>query len=317
MTDPGQSKPLKRRMLSAAKRIVLTTRLACFRLTTRQRWAFGVCAVFKDEARHLEEWLEFHSLMGVEHFFLYNDHSSDEFMTVLRPWIDKGRVTLRPSKSRKQKAIYNHCLRHGAARCRWIAFIDLDEFLFSPEAVPLPEVMERYSTAPAVFVHWILFGSGGHVKAPKGGTVDSYTKSMGLDASIRDDFVHGKIGPRSEYVTGWARDGKSIVDPRAVIEMGIHVPYLLKWGSAVTETFDKPHARSPAGTPFTCDILRINHYWSRSVEELTAKVLRGAISTSKREQMNLEKSLYRETLLNQIEDRVILDARDRLSVSRS
>ncbi|MEN9802444.1 MAG: hypothetical protein RLZ37_1569 [Actinomycetota bacterium] len=303
-------------MLSAAKRILLTAQLACFRLTTRQRWAFGVCAVFKDESRHLEEWLEFHRLMGVEHFFLYNDHSTDGFMTVLQPWIDKGQVTLRPSKSREQKAIYNHCLRHGAARCRWIAFIDLDEFLFSPEAVPLPEAMERYSTVPAVFVHWILFGSGGHVHAPQGGTVDSYTKSMGLDASISDDFVHGKIGPRSEYVTGCARDGKSIVDPRAVIEMGVHLPYILKWGSTVTETLGKPHPRSPAGTPFTCDILRINHYWSRSVEELTVKVLRGAVRTSKREEINLERSLQRETLLNQVEDRVILDTRERLSASR-
>jgi hypothetical protein len=304
-------------MMSAVKRLLLTARLACFRLTTRERWAFGVCAVFKDESLHLEEWLEFHSLMGVEHFFLYNDRSTDAFMTVLQPWIDSGRVTLRPSKNRKQDSIYNHCLRSGAARCRWIAFIDLDEFLFSPEAVSLPEAMERYSTVPAVFVHWILFGSGGHLHAPQKGTVDSYTKSMGLNASISDDFVHKKIGTLIEYVTGDARDGKSIVDPRAVIEMGVHMPQLLKWGSTVTETFGKPHPRSPAGIPFTCDILRINHYWSKSVEELTQKVLKGHIRTSGPRRIDLERSLQRETLLNQIEDRVIIDVREHLLASRT
>jgi len=275
-----------------------------------------VCAVFKDESRHLREWLEFHSLMGVEHFFLYDDNSTDDFMTVLQPWIDKGQVTLRPSRGRTQKAIYNHCLRHGGSRCRWLAFIDLDEFLFSPEAVSLPIVMERYASVPAVFVHWILFGSGGHVQAPDGGTIDSYTKSMGLDASISDDFDHKVGGPRSQYVTAWARDGKSIVDPRAVIEMGIHLPYVVSHGSLVTETFEKPHGKSPAGTPFTCDVLRINHYWSRSIEELTVKILRGEIASKTREALSLERSLERESLLNQMEDRVILDVREQLITSQ-
>ncbi|MFM8856637.1 MAG: glycosyltransferase family 92 protein, partial [Actinomycetota bacterium] len=199
MPEAAQSKPLHRRMLSGLKRLVLTAHLIWRRFTTQQRWTLGVCAVFKNESRHLEEWLEFHSLMGAEHFFLYDDRSSDEFMTVLQPWIDNGRVTLRPSKGRKQKVIYNHCLRHGAARCRWIAFIDLDEFLFSPEAVTLPVALERYSSVPAVFVHWILFGSGGHVQAPQGGTIDSYTMSLGREASIRDDFDHQKGGPRDQY----------------------------------------------------------------------------------------------------------------------
>jgi hypothetical protein len=316
MADMEPKKPLPRRILGGAKRRVLTVLLSWRRLTTRPRWAFGVCAVFKNEARHLGEWLDFHSLIGVEHFFLYDDHSTDDFMTVLHPWIASGRVTLRPSQSRKQKAIYNHCLRHGAARCRWIAFIDLDEFLFSPEAVTLPVAMERYSSVPAVFVHWILFGSGGHVQAPNGGTVDSYTKSIGRQAAIQDDFDHQQGGPRSQYVTGWARDGKSIVDPRAVIEMGIHQPYVVRHGSLVTETFGKPHGKSPAGTPFTCDVLRINHYWSRSIEELTAKILKGDVASKTREANSLERSLQRESLLNQIDDRVIIDVRERLLAPR-
>lgn len=312
MTDVEQNKPLSRRTLSQAKRVVLSAQLIWRRSTTRQKWSIGVCAIFKNESHHLEEWLEFHSLMGVEHFFLYNDCSTDDFMTVLQPWINNGRVTLRPSKSRKQKAIYNHCLRNGGTRCRWVAFIDLDEFLFSPEGTTLPIAMERYESVPAVFVHWILFGSGGHEQAPRGGTVDSYTKSMGREASIRDDFDHQRGGPRSQYVTGWARDGKSIVDPRAVIEMGIHQPYAVRHGSFVTETFGQPHGKSPAGTPFTCDVLRINHYWSRSIEELTAKILKGDVASKIRESNSLKRSLERESCLNQIEDRVIIDVRDHL-----
>lgn len=138
---------------------------------------------------------------------------------------------------------------------------------------------------------------------------------MGQEASIRDCFEHGQGGPRSEYVTGWARDGKSIVDPRKVIEMGIHRPHIVRQGSIVNETLGAAAGKTPPGTPFTCNVLRINHYWSRSIDELTAKILRGAVSTSKRERSNLQRSLEREALLNQIEDRLILEVRE--SMSRS
>ena len=31
----------------------------------------AVAAIFKDEARYLKEWLDYHLLAGVEHFYLY------------------------------------------------------------------------------------------------------------------------------------------------------------------------------------------------------------------------------------------------------
>lgn len=85
MSDAEQGKPFHRRVLSHAKRFVLTAQLIWRKLTTRQRMSFGVCAVFKNESRHLGEWLKFHNLMGEEHFFLYDDNSADDFMTVLQP----------------------------------------------------------------------------------------------------------------------------------------------------------------------------------------------------------------------------------------
>jgi hypothetical protein len=317
MSNPVRKSRSLWQFIKRTKRQVLKLALYLRNFLVRQRWEFGVCAVFKNESPHLEEWLEFHALVGIDHFFLYDDSSTDDFMTILQPWIDRGHVTLRPSKGRKQKNIYNHCLQRGANRCRWIAFIDIDEFLFNPEGKLLPQTMERYDSAPAVFVHWILFGSNGHQQPPSGGTLDNYTKSLGLEGSINDDFVNGKGGPKSEYVTGWARDGKSIVDPRAVIEMGIHIPHQLAWGSVINETFKPGIPKTDPGTPFSCDILRINHYWSRSRGELTAKLLRGTVSTKSRGKNSLERSLYRETLLNLVDDLLIIEVRNALRTLRT
>lgn len=54
----------------------------------------SVCAIFQDEAPYLREWIEYHRLMGAEHFYLYDNDSHDEFLEVLQPYINKRIVTL-------------------------------------------------------------------------------------------------------------------------------------------------------------------------------------------------------------------------------
>ena len=34
----------------------------------------SICAIFKDEEEFLKEWLEFHLLVGIEHFYMYNNN---------------------------------------------------------------------------------------------------------------------------------------------------------------------------------------------------------------------------------------------------
>lgn len=277
------------------------------------QWEFAVCAVFKNEARHLGEWLEFHRLVGVDHFFLYDDCSTDAFMAILQPWIEDDRVTLRSRNGRNQFEIYDHCLRNGARNSRWIAFIDLDEFLFSPTGQKLPAVMKRYASYPAVFVYWILFGSNGHTTSPHGGTLDSYTKSLSISSATTNDFVHRPPSDSRLWITGQPRNGKSIVDPRSVIRAGIHRPKRLVRGLQVDELFQLPATRSTASrASFSCDILRINHYWSRSLEELKAKIEKGVVD-GRSDCYNLERSLEWEARLNEIHDDVILQVRESLS----
>lgn len=315
--DAAQTRGPIRRVLVQIKQIVFRTLLGLRHFRDPHDWTFGICAVFKNESPYLQEWIEFHRLMGVDHFFLYDDASTDGYLDVLQPWIDQGVITLRSSEGMKQFDIYNHCLHNGARRCRWIAFIDLDEFLFSPEGTTLPVAMERYAGYPGVFVHWLLFGSNGHVQAPAGGVLENYTRTLGLSASIIDDFDHRGNGTRSDYVTGWARDGKSISDPRSVLEVGIHRPKRVTRKFPIDERFGPPLSKSKAGTEFSCEHLRINHYWSKSIEEFTAKIARGAISQADRRSHSLERSLERERMLNQVEDRLILDVRASLARSNN
>ena len=39
--------------------------------------------IFKDEAPFLQEWLTYHLTLGIDHFYLYQNNSTDNYMEVL------------------------------------------------------------------------------------------------------------------------------------------------------------------------------------------------------------------------------------------
>src|SRR5579864_7571033 len=60
------------------------------------KYNLSICAIFKNEAKYLKEWIEFHRLIGVDHFYLCNNNSTDNFKQLLRPYTSKGVITLIP-----------------------------------------------------------------------------------------------------------------------------------------------------------------------------------------------------------------------------
>lgn len=268
-----------------------------------------VCAIFRDEASFIEEWLEFHQKIGVTHFYLYNDRSADDYMSVLKPWIERGFVTLVDWHGENQKSAYNHCIKKNKMKSRWIAFIDLDEFLFSPLSKDITSVLKQYSDCAAIFVYWVLFGSSGHIKKPQDGVIKSYTKCMDFESALIDNFDHQKnLDDMSNYVTGWSQDGKSIINPRLVKEYNIHAPKSFWKGSLVNENRVIPKLKNrDKETTLSYSIFRINHYWSKSIQDIVEKVAKGSVCNNKRPKRNLERWLEREKQLNVSEDTAIFD----------
>ena len=63
------------------------------------KYQLALCAIFKNEAPYLKEWIEFHKLVGVEHFYLYNNESDDNYLEVLKPYLETNQVDLIDWKS--------------------------------------------------------------------------------------------------------------------------------------------------------------------------------------------------------------------------
>lgn len=261
--------------------LLLQARLEERLMARRPHDELAVCAIFREEAPFLEEWLNFHSGVGATHFYLYNNFSTDSFRTVLTPWIAQGKVTLHDwPRPVGQLSAYRHCVRHYRRQARWVAFIDLDEFLFSPQSVDLRCVLREYADCPGVLVYGVFFGSSGHAVKPPGLLTDNFTRCAPSDVAC---------------------SGKTIANPRMIY--AIRSPHVFHYWSG--ETLDTRRRSLDEGRSSPVfDRLRYNHYWSRSLDDLHTKVWRGDASTP--EKRDLDWHLEYEAQLNSLEDRTIL-----------
>jgi hypothetical protein len=245
----------------------------------------SIAAIYRNEAPYLREWIEFHRLVGVEKFFLYNNESTDDHMEVLRPYIDEGIVVWEDFPGfPPQLRCYQHAIESHRDDSRWLAFIDIDEFLFSPTWRPVPEILRDYEQHNGVAVNCVVFGTSGHQAPPPGLVLENYTRRLGLER------------PRTRTV-------KMIVNPQAVERIGRTVHYFIYYDRVKGVDMLRRPVRGDVSETAELDLLRINHYFTRSQEERLRKLYSPRVDNG--EPKTLEGVEERDRRLNEEHDDLI------------
>lgn len=251
----------------------------------RISYELTACMKFKNVARYLPEWIAFHQIVGFQHFYLYNNNSTDDYIKALAPYCDQGSVTLYewPETPAFPKAD-QHCVAHHGHEARWMAFLDDDEFLFPTRGESVRKILSRYEPYPALAVHWFMFGSSGHLRRPEGLVLENYLhRAKGVSPHI-----------------------KSIVNPRRIAGPVTTHRWFYKNGIIAADENENPVEHSSAA-PAAAAILRINHYWSKSLEDGQNKVARGAVDQPRFEDRRTMKQWHDfDRSMNEVEDREIL-----------
>lgn len=169
----------------------------------------SLCAVFRDEGEILKEWIEFHKIVGVEHFYLYNNFSADNYKEILAPYIRDGTVTLTDwPYERQQMAAYKHCAENYRHESKWIGFIDLDEFVVpNGRNQTIYDFLRGFECkASFVVMYWKYFGSSGLVERKKSKLVtESFTSCWYKYANIGKYFWNTRFSydAASRHQTGY------------------------------------------------------------------------------------------------------------------
>lgn len=91
----------------------------------------AVVAILKNEGPYLKEWLDYHLLAGVDHFYLYDNDSPDNQAEVAKPYVEAGLVDYIPFPGlAMQIPAYKDAVKRFKFQSRYMAFIDGDEFVY-------------------------------------------------------------------------------------------------------------------------------------------------------------------------------------------
>lgn len=140
---------------------------------TEKKYKVSICAIFKNEAPYLKEWIEFNLIIGIEHFYMYNNNSEDDYESILKPYIKKGIVTLiQWPYNQQQMECYKSCIRDFASETNWLGFIDIDEFIIPKNTNNVYDFLKPFEKKRgAVAIYWKLFGTSGLMKRKLNGLV--------------------------------------------------------------------------------------------------------------------------------------------------
>lgn len=224
----------------------------------RERFPHYLCiaAVARDEGRYFKEWIDYHLLVGVEKFFIYDNQSTDNTYEVLKPYIDAGIVEYQYVEGEGiQNQVNYYAVCHARDKTKWLAVIDLDEFIMPVADKTIPEFLRRFSPRTAqIFIRWCLYGSSGHVQRPAGLVIENYKYRK------RDNSNEAN---------------KIIVNPRMVVGcVSAHAFDVI--GRSVDEC-DNTVAPSPVIPGLTQNIIRINHYRCKSWQDSQEKHSKGDV----------------------------------------
>lgn len=223
-------------------------------------YQLSVIAIFQNEDRFLKEWLDYYRVLGVEHFYLYNNLSDDHYEKILEPYIQAGLVDLfewpfesQPGSEADWTSIQSAAYRHGLdltrGKSKWVALIDTDEFMFPTHKENLIDFLKNYEECSAILVNWQLFGTSHVGRIPDQRLlIETLTMQTPVQSEV-NTFCKSIVRPeRVKYCR----------EPHSVV----HYPWSYSLDPDKRMFVWKFHKSRPVNI----DHIRINHYWSRDEE---------------------------------------------------
>lgn len=224
----------------------------------------ALVTILKNGAQHyLKEWLDYHLAAGVDHFFLYDNSGNEDVREILKPYIEEQMIDcFAVTGENMQIPVYIDAVRKFKFTCRYMAFLDLNEFIFPKNGQSIVEVVDEALSqderAAGLAINWQVFGSNGLEQADYSkGVLERFTRrapsdwyELPTENTLPVGNIHVKTIANPRFI-------RSIINPHfayyfngrfAVNSAGGRVPY---WGNE----------------PPLTDKIVINCYLTKSKEE--------------------------------------------------
>ena len=219
-------------------------------------YKLSVMAMFKNESWIIREWIEHYLSEGVEHFYLIDNGSNDDYENKIIEYMQY--ITLVKDSTRlpygTQSHLYNKIyLDVVKNETTWIIICDIDEYIYArngyEKIIDVLNIMS--SNIETIWIPWKVFGSNGNIEHPSS-IVSAFTK-------------------RSNQPDSFLGHGKSIVRARNLVNFGCCGHYVEVENNSTIHTPNKDNYYLFDFNEDSCSKfnLSLNHYMLMSEEYYT------------------------------------------------
>jgi len=124
-----------------------------------------LCCIGRLENMYIREYVEYYKSIGFTNICLYDNNrdGEDDFHEVIGDYIDNGYVILKNYRNITtpcQFKAYDECYAEYGDKYDWIAFFDIDEFLFMNQENNVSNLLsnKRYDGYKMIHFNWLMFG---------------------------------------------------------------------------------------------------------------------------------------------------------------
>jgi hypothetical protein len=250
-----------------------------------------IVCIAKNEYNYIEEFVKYHLALGFSHIYLYdNQDVPNTYVKILEKYIHKMTIIHIAGNNHKfsvQGIILNHfqnfILKHNK-NITHAAHIDIDEYIVLKKHKNISELIKEYikGDCSAIGMNWKFFGSSGHTNYTSEPITSRFTK-------------YGKNGDKNIKTICDVRLSKGFDNP--------HYPELIKGYNKSTngDIIIGPFNFNPC-----YDIVQINHYKCKTLEEYKTIRLRGRADKTNKDQPSYNVKTIEEDFkqydLNDVED---------------
>ena len=242
-----------------------------------------LCCIGRKENAYIREYIEYNKALGFTNICLYDNNydGEEDFNDVIGDYIKDGFVILKDYRNRKvcQLDAYNECYKTYGEEYDWIAFFDVDEFMFINSDKSLHEYLSRdvFKEYDMIHINWLCFGDDDMLKNDGRPLMQRIKKYLDLnqrvDYSIPDNFHIKSIIRGGLPLVMWASTPHTPVNA-------------IKCCNSYGNSCD---GKSPF-EPYDFRLAGLRHYTTKTAEEFANKVKRGfadANPTSKEKMLKL------------------------------
>lgn len=192
-------------------------------------------AILKDEEPFLDEWIVYHRMLGIDRFFLYDDHPAFPLRELLKPYREYvtvvdwcGMDKMFAGRCNQTKA-YTHALENHISVFDWVLFLDGDEFVVLYKHENVQDFLADFEDCTAVSLNWHVFGHNGYYDNPEGLITASLTRRMLAPSSWVKTFTR-PAAIQNTWSPHWCRlkYGKQVDSNSHPYQHGLIYPGLTK-----------------------------------------------------------------------------------------